>query len=267
MRAIADPEPSDLDAIEATYAMAKTAAADAGANSAASQFFRREKDAAREQHRQGLRRELRRYDGWAPLSTMLDKIGSGEPPPPAPGKDGAAGVSPAPDSTARSAERSDATTSESTPRPRPSEPDRSNAQSIRRYRNAWLGNSALRWLTGYGERPVRPIKLSGLVVLVFFAVYALSFSALEARQTSEELLGILFGNLLPAAVLSLGSFVTLLPTAPFLSGSTAICGVAAADQLTVIGCQALQFIAEFEGFLGVFLVAVFVFTLTRSVQR
>lgn len=289
----AAPEPASLDAREATYAMAKTAAADAGANGAASRFFFLEKHQARVQHRQGAREALAQRDGWlagrfdegedggdtraADESTPLEGEPSGDGDAPDIARD-AAGATPEElgsepqvsrsDDTDRNPDDADTDVSYRGRRSgRATQSATSAPPSVTRYAVAWIGNSVLRYLTGYGERPQRPIAISGVVIGVFFLMYSIAFSLLAAPATLADGVNTFVGNLLPAAVLSLGSFVTLLPTTPLLSGETSPCGPAGAGSSPPVSCQGLQLLAELEGFLGVFLVAVFVFTLTRSVQR
>jgi len=109
-------------------------------------------------------------------------------------------------------------------------------------------NAALRLLTGYGEKPLFVVGWSVVVMLVWTALYGV------VQQT----LGVLpDAGPLELLVFSVGSFATILPTSP-LAGATA----ASRSDLAVV-----QLLSEVEALLGVFLVAVFVFTLTRSLQR
>jgi len=61
-------------------------------------------------------------------------------------------------------------------------------------------------------------------------------------------------------VFSIGSFATLLPTSPLSSG-------AGGDVGTQEAATVVQLLSETEALLGVFMIAVFVFSLTRSLQR
>lgn len=109
-----------------------------------------------------------------------------------------------------------------------------------RARAGWqlLANVAL-WLTsGYGERPSQVVGFSVAVVTVFTGVFLLF--------GPETPYGTPVGNL----VLSLEAFVTLV-----LGGAQPV-----EDPL-------VRLLAQVEGFSGVFLVALFVFTLTRSIHR
>ena len=127
-------------------------------------------------------------------------------------------------------------------------------QRRRRHREA-IGNGGVSWGTvraavdyasnvlfdlssGYGERPGRVLLFSGLVVLVFTGIFA----ALLPRPP--------YGNPVGYGLLSLESFVALI-----LGGGT--------EQSAL----AVRLTATLEGFLGAFLIALFVFALTRSVER
>ncbi|QLG27389.1 hypothetical protein HUG10_07435 [Halorarum halophilum] len=104
---------------------------------------------------------------------------------------------------------------------------------------AWGSNWLLDVTTGYGERPGRVIALAVFIVTLFTGLYALLL------PTDPP-----YGSPLGYAVLSLESFITL------VLGST-----------ETIDEPLIRFIAEVEGFLGAFSVALFVFTLTRSIHR
>ncbi|ERH09747.1 MAG: hypothetical protein J07HX64_01508 [halophilic archaeon J07HX64] len=99
----------------------------------------------------------------------------------------------------------------------------------------WVKNAGLQLLTGYGERALRPIGWSVVIIAVFSGV-----------------LWPLVGGPMRGFQASLGSFVTLVPASAV--------GIDDGSDLAII-------VAEAEGFLGMFLVAVFVFTLTRSIRR
>ncbi|MFB6108566.1 MAG: hypothetical protein ABEJ82_06975 [Haloplanus sp.] len=119
----------------------------------------------------------------------------------------------------------------------------SPADTLRRERlpaaTSYVTNRFLYWSSGFGERPLRVLASSGVVVGLFTPVYALAlWDGTSATRT-----------LLDAFTLSLGAFVALL-----LDGH----GVAS---------PMLELVTEFEGFLGVFIIGLFVFTLTRSVHR
>lgn len=102
----------------------------------------------------------------------------------------------------------------------------------------WVRNGSLGLVTGYGEHPDRVLYSSVGMILAFTAVYAV---VLAPPFAGAGLAGYL--------VLSLQSFVT------FLLGSPATTPLAG-EVLTAI-----------EGFLGAFLVALFVFTMTRRIRR
>lgn len=101
----------------------------------------------------------------------------------------------------------------------------------------WLSNAALQVSCGYGERPFRPVTVSAGLVVVFAGVYAW----LDAPIAYAEPVGYL--------TFSLEAFVSVLLGLPNTGRS--VLGLAVA----------------LEGFLGGFLIALFVFALTRSISR
>lgn len=104
----------------------------------------------------------------------------------------------------------------------------------------WVSNATLGLVAGYGERPQRPLVASLITVFLFAGVYRL----LEVPTTAGTAYGL--GYLL----LSLQSFITfILGSNPVNTGFLP------------------QFLSSIEGFAGAFLIAVFVFTLTRSIHR
>lgn len=109
-----------------------------------------------------------------------------------------------------------------------------------RARATWqlLANVALGLTSGYGERPSRVVAFSVGVVVFFTGVFLLF-----GPETP-------YGSRVGSLVLSLESFVTLV-----LGGAQPV------DDPVV------RLLAQVEGFSGVFLVALFVFTLTRSIHR
>ena len=118
---------------------------------------------------------------------------------------------------------------------------RDNNESLRRRVRAagrWTANSLLNVTAGYGERPSRVVGTSVGTIFAFGGVFALA--------QPEPLYGTPIGYL----VLSLQSFITLV-----LGG--------AADA----GGPWIRLLAQIEGFIGAFLIALFVFTLTRSIHR
>lgn len=110
----------------------------------------------------------------------------------------------------------------------------------KRVRNFGKGtaNALFDYTAGYGERPSRVIGFAVLIVLLFSLVFALAMGTTPYDVN--------YGYL----ILSIESFVTLV-----LGGSEKI------------QHPGIRLLAEFEGFLGVFTVGLFVFTLTRSVHR
>ncbi len=116
---------------------------------------------------------------------------------------------------------------------------------------AVLENVGLRWLTGYGERPQRVIGWSVGTVAAWTGFYWL------AQQSLDVLSG---AGAVELLVFSVGSFATLLPTSPLTSG-------AGGDVGTQEAATVVQLLSEIEALLGVFMLAVFVFSLTRSLQR
>ena len=117
----------------------------------------------------------------------------------------------------------------------------------------WFANLAFDWLAKYGESPGRVVIVSGTIIGVFALLFGL---LLDQPPYGDQYLG---SGLLPGDValwvqpltLSIESFVTLVLVGP-------------ADQrLTPL----VHLLGQLEGFFGVFLVALFVFTLTRSVRR
>lgn len=101
----------------------------------------------------------------------------------------------------------------------------------------WLANTALRLTCGYGERPFRPVLFSFSIIALFAGVYAW----LDAPITYAEPFGYL--------TFSIEGFVSLVLGLPVVSG------------------PALGFVVALEGFVGGFIIALFVFTLTRSISR
>jgi hypothetical protein len=88
-----------------------------------------------------------------------------------------------------------------------------------------------------GERPFRPVLFSLSIIALFAGVYAW----LDAPITYAEPFGYL--------TFSIEGFVSLVLGLPVVSG------------------PALGFVVALEGFVGGFIIALFVFTLTRSISR
>jgi len=103
----------------------------------------------------------------------------------------------------------------------------------------WLTNRVFEISAGYGERPRATIKTTLITIGVFAGVYWL---LLPSPPYDIGVIGYLF--------FSLASFVTLV-----------FGGVSTPSNPVV------HFLALFEGLIGAFLIALFVFTLTRSVHR
>jgi uncharacterized protein YjbI with pentapeptide repeats len=99
-------------------------------------------------------------------------------------------------------------------------------------KNLILGASA-----GYGESPSRVILTSGSIVCVFWLV----FNGLAPG---------LYDSQLDYLALSIGSFVTLI-----------IGGIGEVPN------SGIRLLSQFEAFVGAFLIAMFVFTLTRAIHR
>lgn len=131
----------------------------------------------------------------------------------------------------------------------------------------WMANGLFSLVAGYGEKPGRVFLSSVAVVLLSAVVYWVRMDWYQVQVLSEppirpyeyqqlqdvQILGVHLGNvqIVEYLILSLEAFVTLVLVGP---------GDKTLGPLT-------HLVAEVEGFLGVFLVALFVFTLTRSVHR
>lgn len=102
----------------------------------------------------------------------------------------------------------------------------------------WASNLLLDLTAGFGERPSRVIGVSLGVILVFAGLFSV-------MQISPP-----YGTPLGYLILSLESFVTLV-----LGGAENI------------PSPWIRLLAQSEGFIGAFLIALFVFTLTRSIHR
>ena len=102
----------------------------------------------------------------------------------------------------------------------------------------WAANSLLNVTAGYGERPSRVVGVSVGTILVFGGLFA----AVQSVPPYETSIGYL--------ILSLESFITLV-----LGGAEDV------------GSPWIRLLAQIEGFVGAFLIALFVFTLTRSIHR
>lgn len=107
----------------------------------------------------------------------------------------------------------------------------------------WLVNGLFSLSCGYGERPLRTVFVSVLLVLGYGAVYT---GMGTVTEPDAPLATVLSENV----TFSLQSFVSLI-----------FGGVPEGATLSI------RLLASSEGFLGGFLIALFVFALTRSVQR
>lgn len=103
----------------------------------------------------------------------------------------------------------------------------------------WAKNWGFGLVAGHGELPGRVIGMSVATILAFAGVFGLVLPA-----------DVGYGGALGPLVLSLESFITLV-----LAGGPAV------------PHPAVRLLAEVEGFVGAFLIALFVFTLTRSIRR
>ncbi len=105
-----------------------------------------------------------------------------------------------------------------------------------------LGVATLNWLLalscGYGEKPYRTLSFSLLIVLFYAAVYAV---LLDSSPTDTA-----FGYLL-FSFQSFNAIILGVDTEPF--------------------SEIPSFIAASQGFVGAFMIGLFVFTLTRSIHR
>ena len=101
----------------------------------------------------------------------------------------------------------------------------------------WLGNTALGATCGYGERPFRPVVFSGGIIIVYALAYAITTPDIAYSQP------------LGYVLFSAEAFVSLIVGLPEATSPVV--------SLLVIT----------EAFIGGFAIALFVFTLTRSVSR
>jgi uncharacterized protein YjbI with pentapeptide repeats len=101
----------------------------------------------------------------------------------------------------------------------------------------WASSAALQFSCGYGERPFRPVVFSLLLIVAFAGVYALADAP------------VVYPGLVGYFTFSVEGFVSLVLGLPDVTNPV------------------LGFLVAVEGFLGGFIIALFVFTLTRSVSR
>lgn len=102
---------------------------------------------------------------------------------------------------------------------------------------SWTANVALELTCGYGERPLRPFVFSLGIVLTFSGVFAVLDPPLS------------YPGPLGYVVFSLEGFISLILGLPSVADTF------------------LGFVVALEGFLGAFMIALFVFALTRSISR
>lgn len=114
-------------------------------------------------------------------------------------------------------------------------------EGVERLRGGWQAftNGAFAATCGYGERPSNVVASSAVVVVGFAGVYAWLLSAAPTLDAARRYL-----------TFSLQTFVAL------VLGPT-----------PAVEDAALQFAVALEAFVGAFFIALFVFTLTRTVQR
>lgn len=284
----------DLDTLEATYAMAKKGADEQGENAAASSFFYREMKYVRLQHWQEFRQSIfsfgaallgrendsNRLSGRDASGANDDDINPGAT---AMG-DGGKDLESAPDGeednpteyTSRQSASNEDAANDVREEDDSVDANLSKAEKVEdraqqaeeeawfastrwpsvlrhgwnilRYFWAWLLNVVLWAVTGYGEKSSHVVITSTLVVL-FWAFGFFAYDTLLVPSGTEFATGPYGGGNISYLILSLESFVTLILTSP--TGLS----------------PGLHVMALIEGFLGVFLLGVFVVTLTRSVHR
>jgi hypothetical protein len=101
----------------------------------------------------------------------------------------------------------------------------------------WLSNWALKTVSGYGEAPTRPVIVSVPIVFSFAVFYAIIGAQIPYPTPTGYL------------TFSTEAFVSLIIGQPGGAGLV------------------LSSLIALEGFLGAFMIALFVFTLTRSISR
>lgn len=228
------PVPAEL---ESTYLIAKNAATDQGDQFSAGEFFIQERIWARERH-------------WRDLQT--DTRGLVTPP------------SNNDDHSEREVDRVNRTVS-SVPGPADTRATADTASASRdetteiavttpsplRALYRWTSNTLYGLLTGYGERPQRVLAWSVFVVVAFGLLFA-GLGVLETVGGGSSGFATTppYGSVLGYFIVSLEAFVTLV-----LGGSAQI------------ESPLLRLVAQVEGFLGVFSISLFVFTLSRAVHR
>lgn len=107
----------------------------------------------------------------------------------------------------------------------------------------WLANFTLWVITGYGERPFRVVGSSVAVIAAFAVAFGAAWASLPVDPPPA------YDGFLGALLLSFESFTTLV-----LGGGD-------------VAHRTVRLIGYAEGFIGAFLIALFVFTITRSIRR
>jgi hypothetical protein len=146
----------------------------------------------------------------------------------------------------------ESTTGETGDRPPDSE-DRTDSVATARILWRWASNATLDLVAVYGESSRRVVEFSTVIIAVFAVLFGLLLNQppYGNQYRGPGILPKRFALLLQPLTLSIESFVTLVLVGP------------ADQQLTPF----VHLLGQIEGFLGVFLVALFVFTLTRSIHR
>lgn len=115
---------------------------------------------------------------------------------------------------------------------------RSNGWARLRHGGRYAGNVVMGVSCGYGERPLWTVLSSVAIIIAFTMVYAAASVPLSIGQSTLSYL-----------TFSVQSFVSLVLGGPTVENAF------------------VSFIGATEGFLGGFMIALFVFTLTRSIAR
>lgn len=125
---------------------------------------------------------------------------------------------------------------------------------------AVLRNRFFEQVAGYGERPWQVVKASGAGILLFAALFpVVQAVALLAGGTAPGTVldRLVSGSLLPGLYGSPPGWLLL----SFESFTTLVLGG------TSVSVLPLRVLAAFEGFVGAFLIALFLFTLTKTIDR
>lgn len=103
---------------------------------------------------------------------------------------------------------------------------------------SWIANFILGATTGHGQIPRRVVATSAFIIFTFAGLFYL-ISPVQP-----------YGSLLGYLILSIESFVTLVLSSQF-----------------TVDSESVRLLAEIEGFIGVFMAGLFIFTLTSSLQH